>query len=283
MPKTKPRVSVIIASFNSVQFLEETIDSVLNQSLREIEVIVIDDCSNDGSAKIISDLAKKDVRVRPLKTSHNSGGPATPRNIGMSVAQGEFIAFLDADDIWEPGKLTIQLSHMKDDTVAVFSGFDQIDSLGNLMKKSNGFLCWIQRILIYLRYRGLFISNQYCLSTSLLRKDVVQDIKFDEDSLMHAVEDYGLWLNLFRQYPDQVVFVGESLARYRVHAGSLSSGRLRQHIRSIYCLCKHCLQTDSFKYIGSFLVGIFALGLRCFWAGFMDFFKKSAGFVDKNE
>ena len=108
-----PLVSVILPNFNSDQFIDQAIDSVLSQTYNNLELIIVDDCSNDKSIKIIKAYLRQDPRVHLLQLETNSGGPATPRNNGILKAQGQYIAFIDSDDVWFSSKLKTQIDFMK--------------------------------------------------------------------------------------------------------------------------------------------------------------------------
>lgn len=106
-------VSVILPAYNSSSFIGETIDSVLNQTFKNFELIVVDDGSTDKTKEIIEEFIKKDERVKYFYQK-NSGGPSKPKNFGISKAKGKYIAFLDHDDIWISDKLEKQLSSFKE-------------------------------------------------------------------------------------------------------------------------------------------------------------------------
>ena len=110
-------VSIITPAYNAENFLPETIDSVLNQTFRDWELIVVDDCSTDRTFEIASAYAEKDPRVRVIRNESNSGVAAT-RNHGLDEATGDYIAFVDSDDLWLPEKLEKQLRFMKEKGVA---------------------------------------------------------------------------------------------------------------------------------------------------------------------
>ena len=100
-----PQISVITPCYNAESTIRETIDSVLRQTFKDWELLIIDDCSTDNSAEIIREYSSRDSRIKYFKTEEKSGSPSTPRNIGIDNASGEYIAFLDADDVWLPDKL----------------------------------------------------------------------------------------------------------------------------------------------------------------------------------
>lgn len=122
-----PLISIITPCYNSGQFIAETIESVLAQTYTNWELLVIDDCSTDNSADIILTYTKLDNRIKYLKTENPSGSPTLPRNIGIKMAKGRFIAFLDADDMFLPNKLEKQLKCFDNDKVAiVYSNYEKI-------------------------------------------------------------------------------------------------------------------------------------------------------------
>ena len=108
----EPLVSVIIPSFNAEDTIQDTVNSVLNQSYKNIEIIIIDDHSTDKTVEIIEEISKANSKVQFYVLTENFGGPAKPRNLGIEQSKGEYLAFLDADDIWHPEKLKIQLEYM---------------------------------------------------------------------------------------------------------------------------------------------------------------------------
>ena len=105
-----PKISVIIPTYNAEKFLPRTISSVLNQTFKEFELIIVDDCSSDKTGEIIEGFEKKDGRITGVFLDKNSGAPAHPKNIGVGLSKGDYIAFLDHDDEWLPQKLERQLN-----------------------------------------------------------------------------------------------------------------------------------------------------------------------------
>lgn len=105
------KVSVITPMYNCEKFISETIESVLNQTYTNWEMIIIDDCSTDKSKQIVKQYIERDKRIRLIALNENSGA-AVARNKGIEVSSGRFIAFLDGDDLWEPNKLEKQIQFM---------------------------------------------------------------------------------------------------------------------------------------------------------------------------
>lgn len=108
----KGLVSIVTPCYNAERYIADTIASVQAQTYTKWEMMVVDDCSTDNSAEVIKRLAREDSRIKYFKTDKPSGSPTKPRNIALDKARGEYIAFLDADDLWLPQKLEEQLAFM---------------------------------------------------------------------------------------------------------------------------------------------------------------------------
>ena len=107
-----PLVSIIIPMYNAEHYISDTLNSVKKQTYKNYEVIVIDNASTDSSVLIVENMKSNFNNLKIVRSTLNSGGPARPRNIGIEHASGEFIAFLDSDDLWMPEKLSIQILYM---------------------------------------------------------------------------------------------------------------------------------------------------------------------------
>ena len=181
-----PEVSVIIPTYNRRAMVREAIESVLAQSVREFELIVIDDGSTDGTAE---ELARLGDAIRVERIEHR--GPAAARNRGVEMARAPLIAFLDSDDLWAPNKLERQLAFMRANPGCAISQTNEI---------------WIRngrRVNPGLRHRkragDIFIDSlRTCLismSATMMRTDLFRSLGgFDE--IMDAAEDYDLWLRI---------------------------------------------------------------------------------------
>ena len=123
MKKKSPLISVIIPTYNSYKFLIQSIESVINQSYREWELIIIDDNSIDGTFKIL-DYYKKNKKIKCIKLLKNRG-PAYCRNLGVKISKGKYISFLDSDDVWLKNKLKIQVKFMEKNKCSFTATKDQ--------------------------------------------------------------------------------------------------------------------------------------------------------------
>lgn len=131
-----PKISVIIPNFNNARYLQESIQSVLNQTLKDIEVIIVDDCSTDDSWKILQQLERKDSRIKIIKNQENSGAGLS-RNAGLDIATGEFIKFLDSDDTMDLDVLEYMYNIAKEQNSQIVCGYMQnVNKEGSILKNS---------------------------------------------------------------------------------------------------------------------------------------------------
>lgn len=181
-------VSVITPNYNCASFIGETIESVLSQTYKNWEMLIIDDCSTDNSIEIIEEYIKKDIRIKLFKTRCNSGSPIEPRNIGVKNAQGSFIAFLDSDDLWLPDKIERQLTFFNDVNAAiVFSNYEKMTDTGERKNR-------IIKAPKSINYKQLLKSNHIGCLTAMY--DVSKSGKVYFSNFRH--EDYVLWLTILR-------------------------------------------------------------------------------------
>ena len=132
----KPLVSVVMPCYNAEKYIRKSIDSVINQSFSNWELIIVNDGSKDNSLSIIQDYASKNSRVKYIDCPVPSGSPAEPRNIGIREAKGRYIAFLDSDDIWTPDKLESQLIlFASGDYIIVYCDYESITETGERMNR----------------------------------------------------------------------------------------------------------------------------------------------------
>lgn len=198
---------------NCERFIREAINSVLTQSYKDWELLIIDDNSVDKSIEIINYFLNKDKRIRFFQTSKSTGYPATPRNIGIKNATGRFIAFLDSDDQWLPSKLERQVPLFSNDKVAVvFSNYLKIDSngkeIGCVENSNNG--------NYQLLLKGNFIGNL----TGIY--DISKVGKIYQKEIKH--EDYLMWLTILRN-DYKAINTNTLEAKYRVHKESVSTNK----------------------------------------------------------
>lgn len=215
-------VSVITPVYNAEKHLKSMLQSVLSQTYAEIEIVLVDDCSNDGSAKIIRDIAREHSEIRYYRQEENMGA-GVARNKALEMANGRYVAFLDADDEWKPEKIERQLGIMNEKgTPFCYTAIEMIDENNKLIKEKRS-------VVESINYQ--FLLKNTMIATS----SVVVDRKFYGDFRMHnrrGGQDYATWLGLLR---NGVIARGinESFVRYRITKDSLSSNKMKS-IRQIW-------------------------------------------------
>jgi teichuronic acid biosynthesis glycosyltransferase TuaG len=242
----EPLVSIIMPAFNSARYIKEAINSVSFQTYNNWELIVIDDGSRDDTVKIVEEISKKEPRIRFYKNENNQGVSAT-RNRGISLANGEWIAFLDSDDMWEKTKLQKQITIAKQqlDVEFIFTGSSFINENGDYYKG----LFEVPEIVSYKKLRT---HNVISCSSVLIKRRFFEDIKMEKDD-MH--EDYVVWLRVLRTGVC-AYGVNEPLLIYRISRVSKSGNKIKtikmtykvfrfigmNPISSVYYMINHILR-----------------------------------------
>lgn len=212
METTKqPLITVVMPNYNGHRFVEQAIDSVLNQTYPNFELLVVDDCSKDDSLQLVQQKAQSDDRVRVIALEHNAG-VANARNVGIKEAKGKFIALLDNDDLWTEDKLERQLALANKGADIVYCSYDFIDEQNNSIKKP--FIVPQQT-----NFNKMLASSVISCSTSFIKTELMQAHPFNSD-FYH--EDYVLWMELLRVCP---IAYGDPkvLMHYRQATGSRSN------------------------------------------------------------
>ena len=208
-------VSIITPTYNCSKYIERTIKSVQNQTYKNWEMLIVDDCSTDNTIDIITEIMKSDKRIRYYVLENNSGA-AVARTKAMQLANGEYIAFLDSDDIWKPNKLESQLLFMKQNnaniTCTYYEQIDEDDSKLNKIIKSPKKTSY-NRLLL-----DCPIGNSTVMyNAKTLGKFVVPNIRKRNDD--------ALWLKMLKK--EQYIYaIPEILAEYRVRKTSISSNKI---------------------------------------------------------
>lgn len=206
------KISIIIPYYNAKKFIIETVESVINQTYKNIEIIIVDDGSNDNVEKILKDyIASKKLTLIKKK----NGGPASARNIGIKYASGDLIAFLDADDIWLPEKLEKQISLVNKHKKPIITFTRKFFLVNNKSVNEN------EKLYQGEIYKKLLKSNFITNSSVIIDKKIINDIGLlNESKELVGVEDYEYWLRASKKY--NFYFVDEPLVKYRTHNDQLT-------------------------------------------------------------
>lgn len=229
----KPLISIITPIFNGEKYILETIHSVLNQTYTNWEMIIVDNKSTDNSIEVIKTVC--DDRIKIIYLEYNSGGPARPRNIGLTNAKGEYIAFLDADDVWLPNKLEKQVELLERESLIdiVHSLAYTIDTRSKKIGIFNNQKTFNKLKYIMNPMNILLISNYININTVLMRNN--SDVKFREDKFLVALEDWVFWIdNKFSGKKEYLI--NEYLINYRVDINSISNRRSDKSYRKAFYL-----------------------------------------------
>lgn len=213
-------VSIITAAYNAEAYIAATARSVFAQTYSHWEWIVVDDGSTDATREIIAAIA--DPRIRLVPAEH-SGLPASARNRGVTESRGEYVAYLDADDVWTPDKLAAQMACFEEhpDVGLVFSKFRCFyQEVGRLAKRSEPNARGVPNPSTM--FAHLSVYNLICTSTVVVRRSLLDAHGLmDEDPRQRGSEDYELWLRLAPHVP--FAWVERPLVNYRVHPHGLSA------------------------------------------------------------
>ncbi|CAM5524139.1 glycosyltransferase family 2 protein [Eoetvoesiella caeni] len=208
-------VSIIVPAFRAESYISETVESVLQQTYQDWEMLIADDCSPDDTVKIVSAWATRDQRIRLIECGKN-GGPAAARNAALKQSRGRWIAFLDSDDIWLPTKLQDSLAFALEHNAAlVFTAFRRMSFDGSEVGRHI-------KVPRKVTYRQLLGNTVIATSTVLIDRDQTGDI-----SMHHTYyDDFVCWLSILKRG-----FVGYGLnvdlMRYRIVRKSVSRNKLK--------------------------------------------------------
>lgn len=207
-------VSIITPCYNAQKTIAQTIESVLSQSYENWEMIIVDDCSSDGSRGIIENYMVQNYKIKLIANSANKG-VAESRNIAIRKAKGKYIAFLDSDDIWMSQKLEKQISMMHEENILLcYSAYEVIDEHGEL----TGYFSVPTRV----SYEDMLKTSSIGTLTMIYDAEVLG--KYYLKELGH--EDYVLKLEILKKIP-YAKGIDKSLAQYRIAKNSLSSNKLK--------------------------------------------------------
>ena len=238
------KISVLIPSYNCVKFLPEAIKSVLNQTYQDFEIIIIDDGSTDNTKDIVDSFKKQYLNQIQYIYQENKG-LAIARNTGLEHAQGQYIALLDADDVWLPERLEAEIHVIESDPSIglVHANITKISPTGEFLDtpiRQKQFLSGNIYEYIFLRKADI------ACPTVLFRKECCKQAgMFDPNLTRLGCEDRDLWLRISKDY--KITYVDKVLANYRVSPESMSRNLKKMLEARLYVIDKYCPKNDQSK------------------------------------
>ncbi len=225
-----PIFSIIVPTYNSSKTIKKTIRSVILQSFKRFEIIVVDDGSLDNSVSKLKEF--NDRRIKTFKIT-KSGGPARPRNFGIHNSKSNWICFLDSDDLWEKNKLAVLYKKIKS------INFDILCHNEYLLKNDKVTVCqygpYKKNFYKHLLTNGNLLSTSATIiSKKFLKKN---NLKFNESKNFVSVEDYDLWM-LFAKHGAKFLFIKDILGTYLIHSKGISQNN-QKHINNLKKLLFH--------------------------------------------
>lgn len=210
-------VSVVMPTYNCGAYIEESVKSVLAQTVSDWEIRIVDDCSTDHTYEVLEPYLKQYSNIHYYRLPQN-GGPATARTEAIRQAEGKYIAFLDSDDLWEPDKLEKQIAFMET-TGAKFSctAYSQMDEGG----KSLGIVCVPPKKTDY--NKMFYLSDPIGNLTVMYDQEALGKYEVPQ---IRKRNDYALWLRMLHDV-DYCYGMPEVLAVYRIRKGSVSSNKMK--------------------------------------------------------
>jgi len=246
MIEKQPLVSVIMPCYNGEKFIAEAIESVLNQTYQNWELIIIDDGSTDNSKKIIKQYRIADKRIQYIQHKKNKGIPFA-RNTGIKVSNGEFITLLDQDDKWLPNKLDLQLNKFytsKPKTGLVFGNINTTDSYGNTICKSKNIKINFAKINQRDLIRHLFLNCFIPSITVMFKRECIKEVGGFDESILWGGDDYDLWLRLANKF--KFAYINKVLGIRRLHRNNYSA--TEKMVRGQIQLIEEIVKRNHFLY-----------------------------------
>lgn len=221
-------VSIIMPSWNTERFIAETIQSVIEQTYENWELLIVDDCSSDNTDEVVASF--KDDRIKYFHNERNIGAALT-RNRAMQEAKGEWIAFLDSDDLWMPEKLELQIAFMKENGYQLsFTEYEKIDEDSKPLNIYVSGPAKVNKRKIYnYDYIGQLTMMYSAKEFGLIQ---IKDIKKNND--------YAIRLKLYKRPGTCAYLLKENLAKYRVRKVSISHDKFGRKFKSHYDLFHMC-------------------------------------------
>ena len=207
-------VSIALCTYNGGRFLGQQLDSIIRQTYQNLEIIIVDDCSTDGTPEVITQYAKKDSRIKFFKNETNLGFNKNFEK-AIRLTTGEYISISDQDDIWLPGKIEAMVKNIADNWLiyskSVFIN-DKNEVMTDRMLNESG--------IVPVNYKGILLANFVTGHTVLFKREFIDSfLPFPETGF------YDWWMGFVALYHDKAIFLNEILTQYRIHDASVIQKR----------------------------------------------------------
>ena len=233
-------VSIIIPYYKKKDYIKKTINSILKQTYKKFEIIIINDEPGELSKNILSFLKKKDSRIKIINNKKNIGAGKS-RNKGINIAKGKYIAFIDSDDLWKKNKLLKQIEFMRRKNIEIsHTSYEIIDD--DLAIRGT-------RQAKVMNYKKLIKSCDIGLSTVIIKKSLIKNLRFPN---LKTKEDYVLWLEIAKK-GKTIHALNTKLTQWRKSKNSLSASVVRK-LTDGYYVYRHYLKFSVIKSLYSLLV-----------------------------
>ena len=233
-------VSIIIPYYKKKDYIKKTINSILKQTYKKFEIIIINDEPGELSKNILSFLKKKDSRIKIINNKKNIGAGKS-RNKGINIAKGKYIAFIDSDDLWKKNKLLKQIEFMRKKNIEIsHTSYEIIDD--DLVTRGT-------RQAKLMNYKKLIKSCDIGLSTVIIKKSLIKNLRFPN---LKTKEDYVLWLEIAKK-GKTIHALNTKLTQWRKSKNSLSASVVRK-LTDGYYVYRHYLKFSVIKSLYSLLV-----------------------------
>lgn len=217
--KNRPLITIITPLYNASSYIEATYKSVVSQTIADFEWIIVNDCSTDNSLELLTDFSKNDNRIKVI-TQEKNQGPIAARNRAMDEAKGRYIAFIDADDIWLPAKLELQINSMNESgSVLSYTAFKKINKDGSL--KNNKLI----KVPEKLSFKQLLQSNSIVASSAVYDTDITGSIRQNINAPL-GKDDMDFFLNILKKN-GKAIGVNKELVHLRVFRESITGNKMK--------------------------------------------------------
>lgn len=225
------RVSIVLPTYNGEKYIKESVDSIINQSYADWELIIVNDCSSDSTLDIIKQYARADKRIKIVTNKSNQKLPKS-LNMGFQEAKGEYLTWTSDDNYYLPDALDKMVSYLDEniDCQMVVADMENINSEGKIIGR---FATYDDELMLY----------NDCVGACFMYRKSVKDLVGEYDSNWFLVEDYEYWLRILLQY-GHIDRIDEVLYRYRYHDNSLTGERIEEIRKQL-----HKLRTEKLNYI----------------------------------